>query len=149
LKKSVSIDIPVEIPLKKIIKKLGKKTEENKETKETGKRPDRKKKLLDRKDKQETVVKCCLNKFLSKAGDHKINLLDEIRKRIDAYSKREFIMSISLNLLLKELFDNEDILQVEIPDIFDTTFIRQLTLGTEQAQNTNTVVQKFYQEHHN
>lgn len=118
--------------------------------KETCSRPDRKQKLLNRKNEQETVIKCCLNKFLGKSGNNKISLLNEINKRINAYSKRQFLMSISLNLFLKELLNTkniENIVDIEIPDIFETTFIRQFILGTDSAQIPNPYITQFYNKH--
>jgi len=109
-------------------------------------RKDRKTKLEKRKNTQETVVKCCLKSLLK---DNKNILIEQIKSRVDSYSKRQCIASISLNYLLKEIFQdipNSELRNVEIPD-FNQTFMRQLLLGCKGCHVIEQYVESLYNRH--
>jgi hypothetical protein len=102
----------------------------------SGKREDVAKKKKDRLEKDQTVIKCYLSSLVV-SQDDKRDIINAIKQRVIAYSKRQVIASIGLNLLIKERFNNvslEDIKNVEFPDILNTTFIRQLLLGVKGAE---------------
>ena len=110
--------------------------------KNKGKRPDRRLKLLERKEYSETVVKCCLKKVLNGDQEQKLLVSNIIEKRIESVSKSTVLGSINLNRLLRELFHHvpdANIHQVEIPS-FDLTMIRQLMLGTEGCSAINPAI---------
>ena len=98
-------------------------------------RPDvaAKKKL--RKSNQEIVVKSALKKYIAGNKQIKDKICQAINSRVKAFSKRYFQGSMILSGLLKELYENVENLSsplpVQIPDIFDQTFVRTLMLGTE------------------
>ena len=124
--------------------------------KKVRKRPDRAEKLLERQVHNETVVKCALTRLL-RPSEHKQPLVDAIRNRVDAYSKRVHAASLGMNLLIKRAFRNakmHEFHNVKLPaDMFEQTFVRQLMLGTEDASDPyeeittmfrrNTVLSKF------
>ena len=148
-KKDKPLDTHLDKPLKKIIKKLNKEPVSENELDDDNipikkKRPDRKKKLLDRKDKSETVVKSSLLKYIQ--GDDKIKskVVNAIKDRVDVYSKRLNLASIALSGIIKELFDNDPEIQ-ELPDILDQTFIRQLILGTLDSKIPNQIIESYYE----
>lgn len=110
------------------------------------KRTDRSEKLKERKLFQETVVKSTLRKYV--CGEHKEAFIGAIQKRVASYSKALNIASISLMGLVKELFhETKDVADVEIPDIFDPTFVRQLILGPGEAKKPYKEVVDFYENH--
>ena len=118
------------------------------EAKEKNKRPDRQKKLQDRKNQVETVVKSALLKHLHGDGPTKTRIRDAIQDRVEAYSKRMNMASIILSGIIKELFHNvDDILTVDVPDITDQTFIRQTLLGTDEAQVPVTIIKSYFERH--
>ena len=115
----------------------------------TRKRADVALKRKERKNKDQKVVKCFLSSLLVNQ-DKKLQIIEAIKERVTALSKRQVIASISLNYLIKELFHNvplENIKDVAIPDILDTTFIRQLLLGTDGAHKPFTEIVQFYKRH--
>jgi len=97
------------------------------------KRPDRAKKLQDRKDKFETVVKASLRKLLCLDGPTKAKACQLIEKRVIECSKRTHNASLALNLLVRKWFDQKDAKKVIVPKFWDTTFVRQLFLGIQGA----------------
>lgn len=103
---------------------------------EKQKRSDRAKKLLERKTRCETAVKCCLRRRIHGDGETKDKVIEAIQERVLGYSKRVHLASIALNLLVRECFDgvpDDQIPLVYVPDFLEQTFIRQLLLGTEYA----------------
>jgi hypothetical protein len=111
-------------------------------------REDRSRKLKDRKNKNQRVIKCFLKTLIIK--ENKDEIVNSIKKRVASYSQRQVIASISLNLMIKELFQNvvlENIKNVDIPNILDTTFIRQLLLGTDESIKPSPHIIDFYQHH--
>ena len=100
------------------------------------KRNDRSEKLIAKKGLDEKVVKCSLSGLVLGDIDCKTKYLDAIEERVLVFSQRYHIASISLSLLVKELFDkvlDKDIKNVKIPFIFEPTFIRQLLVGTKES----------------
>jgi len=96
-------------------------------------RPDRAKKLKERKDLSETVVKCCLKKLLRSNKD---SILEAIKGRVESCSKRMYLGSLIMNLLLKETFDgvpDPELANHPVPVFLDHSFIRQAMVGTDGA----------------
>jgi hypothetical protein len=118
------------------------------EAKEKRKRPDRKKKLEDRKSQVETVVKSALLKYLNGDESTKAKTCKAIQERVVAYSQRINMASIVLSGILKTLFhDVEDVVSVDVPDITDQTFARQLLLGTTEANIPVAVIHQYFESH--
>ena len=114
------------------------------------KRIDRSQKLKDRKKKDQRVVKCYLQSLL--IGQDKSLLIDSIKQRVWAFSERQVIASYALNIFIKERFENillENLKNVEIPNILETTFIRQLLLGPEDANKPSPEIQSLFQRYPN
>jgi hypothetical protein len=122
---------------------------DNKDNPKTKRRKDFSDKKKERKNNDQKVVKC----FLQSAIIDKDNLdilVQNIEERVISFSKRQVVASIGLNFIIKELFNNvplEDIKYVQIPDILDVTFIRQLLLGTNSARIVAKEVQQLYELH--
>ena len=95
------------------------------------KRPDRAKKLQDKKGKSETVIKACLRKLLLFDEQKKATVCRLIEKRVVECSKRTHNASLALNLLVREWFHNKEVKNVVVPEFWDTTFVRQLMLGVQ------------------
>lgn len=107
------------------------------------KRADRSEKLKDRSNYKETVVKTALRKYL--CGEAKERVALAIAKRVESFSKAINLATIAQCGLLKELFDGQqDVKSVEIPDIFEATFIRQLMLGVEDAKKPFEEIQNYH-----
>ena len=93
-------------------------------------RPDRKKKMEERKGTKETVVKACLLKLITHPEKYKLR--DMFRKRIEVFSKRYQIASLCVLDFLQELVDSKDVSDIHIPNVlFNPTAIRTFMLGTE------------------
>ena len=110
-------------------------------------RNDRAEKLQMRKTHQETIVKCCLWKMLLGDMESRLALRYAITERVDSYSKRQVLASISLNYLVKELFHNvptNQLQDVEVPDICDQTIVRQLLVGPNDAVKPNTQIVNLF-----
>ena len=107
------------------------------------KRPDRKKKLQDRKYNIETVVKACLLKSLEEP-----KILEAIENRVRQFSESRKFACLSLSHYIKELFQGvEDLSTINITEeILDQTFIRQLMLGTSEAR-LPTLAKNILSEH--
>jgi hypothetical protein len=113
--------------------------------KEISKRPDRAKKLAERRITQETVVKCSIRKLLVPQSKQKV--MEAIHSRVAAYSKRMHIASLSMNLIIKELCEGVDtklLYDLHVPNIFSQTFIRQLMLGTKGTVLPQPEVETLY-----
>jgi hypothetical protein len=97
------------------------------------KRPDRARKKAERKLVSETVVKCCLKRLII---SNKPRVVEAIQDRVEACSKRTYIASVAINLVLKEAFNNvedSDLVNAVVPNVIDHTFVRQAMLGVEDA----------------
>ena len=92
------------------------------------KRPDRTTKLLARQTTSETVVKCSLKRLLVAPPGIKEAIVEAVEKRVVQCSMRTQNATVALNLLVRQLFDG--CADPQIPEFWDTTFIRQLLLGT-------------------
>lgn len=114
-------------------------------------RPGRAVKCKERWTTDETIVKCKLQTILaSREGEERIKFMDTIRSRVWAYSARYHIMSLAMNLYIRERFHgvkSNSLHVVVISEIFDQTFIRQMMLGTSDAQSPIPEVEEFYKRH--
>lgn len=108
------------------------------------KRLDRSEKLKERKLYRETIVKSALKKFVSGEADRKEALVSSIENRVSSFSKAINFASISLCGLLKEIFHEKDVETVEVPEVFDATFVRQLMLGTENAHKPFDEIREYH-----
>jgi hypothetical protein len=109
------------------------------------KRPDVAERIKARKLLQETVVKCSLKKLL--LGNEKKKIVKAIENRVQSCSHRYHRASIALNLLVRQLFDGqENVNDVQVPEFWDTTFVRQLMLGTEDAHAKNPFITTLFKE---
>ena len=100
------------------------------------KRPDRTSKLKQRGETEETVVKCSLNRLIQE--DLKDKISAAIQKRVKECSERLNYGSISINLLIRKLFDGvEDVADVELPEFWDQTFVRQALIGLSFSSMTS------------
>jgi hypothetical protein len=118
------------------------------ESTEKRKRPDRQKKLEGRKSNVETVVKSALLKYLHGDKITKENACKAIQERVVAYSQRMNMASIVLSGILKTLFhDVDDVVSVDVPDITDQTFARQLLLGTTDAKIPIAIIHQYFESH--
>ncbi len=97
-----------------------------------GKRPDKKEKLLNRKNITETVVKCALSGSIRcNELDSKSTIIDAINKRVYNYSRRVHAATLALSYIVKKQFDHvNDVTTVDTIDVWNTTLLRQLMLGT-------------------
>jgi hypothetical protein len=113
---------------------------------ETRKRPDRALKLILNKGTSETVIKASLKRLL--VGQDKQLYCQAIEKRVQECSKRTRRASVLLNLLIRKLFhDKENVSDVQIPEFWDQTFIRQLMLGIEDAQKPFHEIVQLFEEY--
>jgi hypothetical protein len=97
-------------------------------------RPDRVEKLKKRQTTQTTTVKSALQRYIHCSKEQVLKIKTAIDARVEAYSKQIVSGSIALAGIVKERFAVEaDPLAVDVNDIFDQTFIRQLLVGTEDA----------------
>ena len=100
------------------------------------KRPDRAAKLQERRSGEETVVKCTLGRVIDDK-DNKDAVVKVIQERVDSVSKRTYLASVAVNRILKKAFDgisDADLHTVDVPSV-DQNFIRQLMVGSRQANN--------------
>ena len=112
------------------------------------KRPDRSKKLLERRKQIEYVIKASLKGSLQGSEDERNALQTIFKLWSDSYSQRVNFASRALTLLLKECFDGcKDFKNVRIPNILDQTFIRQMMLGTEDAVKPIKTVASFFERY--
>lgn len=115
--------------------------------KERAKRPDRAVKLEARKTNKETVVKAAVRSLLHGDDDVKDKIVIAFNERVAAYSKRANLASLALSHIIKRTFEGiHDVTTVQLPEIVDVTFIRQLLLGTEGAQEPSEIIRDFYDE---
>ena len=97
-------------------------------------REDRAAKIQRRKFESETVVKCTLKGALLLQGNVRAKFLKAVKSRVQACSIRVCNASVAINLLLHNKFDGkDDVTNVNVPEFWDDTFIRQMMLGTTGA----------------
>lgn len=101
-----------------------------------------------KKELEETVVKCSLKSIWACKDDDRNKLTNYIEKLVFAVSQHTYNMSLALNYLLVELFQvEEEIETVQVPELEDQTFIRQMMLGTSAARKPDPAIVDFYQRH--
>jgi len=111
------------------------------------KRPDVADKKRLRKECEEFVIKASLKKYLEKGQGYEA-FLSSLRQRINSVSKRTILASRALCCLVKELFDGQaDVSKVQVPNILDVTFFRQMMLGTEDCEKPYQVIEDFFKRH--
>lgn len=116
--------------------------------KSKSKRPDVKEKLQNRRILQETVVKCCLLKYLHGDDNLKASIVDAIDKRVLSYSQRYVVASLGYSFAIRRLFGESDVFDVDIPEgFFDQTFARQLMCGNEGVSVENILVNEFIEQY--
>lgn len=112
------------------------------------------------------TVKCALLSRIRCGLDPSLSLrvVNAIKSRVEAYSRRIVNGSLALNGIIRSLFkaDYQDnsmvdnfsaidfswILDVDLPqEIFTQTFIRQLLLGTESAKKPSPIIEQFHECH--
>lgn len=110
-------------------------------------RPDRALKLSRRSTTRETVVKCYLTSLIVD-NVNKRAIREAIDARVRSYAPRLRAASLGLNYIVKQAFDGvDDVLDVSVPErLFETTFVRQLMLGTADAVKPEVPVKKMHQE---
>jgi hypothetical protein len=119
----------------------------DRETKPIRKRPDRAEKFQKRKTMKETVIKMSLmGSLVFQQKYKKEKFLDAIENRVYAASQRTHLASVGLNYLVKKLFHEKNINEVDIPEFWNETFIRQFMLGTESAQKPFNCISQVHQE---
>jgi hypothetical protein len=107
-------------------------------------RSDRSQKLKNRKFFKETVVKAALLKHLHGTSEQKQKVVSAIKQRVKCFSKRLHMASLTLGGYVKQIFDGvEDVSKADAKDIFDTTFIRQVMVGVEDARRNFPRLQSF------
>jgi hypothetical protein len=117
---------------------------------EKKKRNDRAKKLQERKNEEEFVIKAALRGSLNGSEEQKNAFQKVIKEWSDSYSQRVNFTSRALNLMLKECFnDIKNFKDVKLPLFLDQTFIRQTMLGVEDAHKPFQFLESFYEKHLN
>ena len=113
-----------------------------------GSRPDVATRKRSRGENEEFVIKACLRKFMVGDKNTKDKIVRGIRNRVDAFSHRIVLASRALSRLVKTLFDGKnDLNEVQLPDIFNTSFMRQLMLGTVGCSKPFKSVQDYFMNH--
>lgn len=112
-------------------------------------RTDRAVKLKARKELQETVVKSCVRKHVRGDAEARSRVVEALRRRVDAFSRRISFASVALQGIVKEVFAGvDDVCAANVPpDIFEQTTMRQLILGTEDANLPSPTVTDFFARH--
>ena len=94
---------------------------------------------------KETVIKCCLMKYIRYADQGvRQKIQDAIHTRVQLYSQRVNLASIALMTYLKQEAGAGRPLS---EGIFSQTFMRQLLIGTNRAIVPNLDIQKLYESH--
>ena len=124
-------------------------------------RPDRKKKLQEKRFNDETVVKCCLGTLLRgptnidprpltnydmTSNNSVVKVRKAIDQLVDSFSKRMVLGSLNLNKLLQELFDGVptmELMDVKVPD-FTATMMGQLMTGLKGCSKIDPAIQSFF-----
>ena len=92
-----------------------------------------------RKRYNETCVKCCLQKMIRGDRRFKMELVDNIEKRVESYSLHMALGSRNLNGIVKQMF--KSVKDSELPtfnlpiDIFDQTVLRNIILNPQTIDN--------------
>jgi len=103
--------------------------------------------MQERRLYDEKVVKAGLLGYIK--DPYEQNLRDAIRNRVDSYSKSTVKASSGLMHSAREMYRDVTHMQtVEVPDeLFDTTFIRYLMLGTGEMRRENERVHALCQKY--
>ena len=111
-------------------------------------RNDRSEKLIERQELDLTVVKAALQKYIKGENSVVKRIVRCIKERVELLSVRTVEMSYALLGLTKELFDGVvDVTSVQLDDMFEQTFIRQLLLGAGGANDPAVRVVDYYIRH--
>ena len=122
-------------------------------------RPDRAEKIQRRKTLRMITIKCALRGCVRPTDvDVAGGMVNAIKKRVEAFSRRVVNASLAMSGIVKGLFgghldelergDLRWMANVPIPgEIFTQTFIRQLLLGTDKAKLPNQTVLRYHQVH--
>ena len=107
-------------------------------------RPDRVEKLANRKANYETVVKVSIGSLIKKNVPRltKEEICYEIEERVRQFSIKSHNAFLALNLIIRECYEQGN----DVPPFWDTTFLRQLHLGTEAAQIPFKEITKLFQD---
>jgi hypothetical protein len=105
------------------------------------KRPDRAKKIQERKNTSETVVKKCLRKAICD-NDNKDVVVEFIRQRVELCSKRVRSASLILNLLVQEVFDGLHS-HKNVTNVWNDTYVRNILLGTSNCPIVKNILKRF------
>ena len=107
-------------------------------------RPDRSKKLQNRRTTNESTVTLSFRSLIKNDIPEYIKkqICQEVEKRVNQFSFKNHNAYLALNLLVRECFEQHS----ELPCFWDQTFLRQLHLGTHGAQKPCIEITKLYQE---
>ena len=112
-------------------------------------RPDVADRLRRRRTENEVVVKSTLRKYLAaREEDTRTAVLLNLTKRVDAFSKRANAASLHMSSLVKGFFygvRNEELSDIDLPDLFDVTFVRQLFLGPDYANQPDPSILSYWE----
>jgi hypothetical protein len=108
-------------------------------------RPDRAEKLQDRKNNDETVVVMSLGSLFKPNVPESLKQIirQGIEKRVYEFSFNNHMASLALNLLVRECYEYDE----DLPCFWDPTFLRQLHLGTENAQAPDLDITLLFNEY--
>ena len=108
-------------------------------------RPDRAEKLQDRKNNDETVVVMSLGSFFKPNVPESLKekIRQGIEKRVYEFSFNNHMANLALNLLVRECYEYDE----DLPCFWDPTFLRQLHLGTENAQAPDLDITLLFNEY--
>ena len=101
---------------------------------EKRKRTDRSIKCTERKDKDLTVVKATLRRYLKGTNAFVDRFVEAVNSRVQLCSKNTVHASLSMAGIVKSLLDGQDVATAPLPpNLFEQTFSRQLMLGVDDA----------------
>jgi hypothetical protein len=110
-------------------------------------RPDRALKLQQRKTFKETVVKCSFGSVLVGSNEQKHDIVQAVDNRVISYSKRAVLATRTCNLLAKQAYQDVQTAASSPFACWDTTFIRQLLLGTQGCTVIDPCVPQVFADH--
>jgi hypothetical protein len=128
--KSIKKDKSTDIPKKKRVRK------------------DRKEKLERRRTHEERVVKSTLRRYVLGSNDIKDQVVGAIKDRVRAYSKRIVFASRKLLGFVRHSFHHRHVNDVDISNIFTQTFIYQLLVGLENADQPDALLEAYLEVMH-
>jgi hypothetical protein len=106
-------------------------------------RNDRKEKLERRKTYDERVVKSSLRRYILGSDDIKDQVVGAIKDRVQAYSKRIVFASRKLLGFVRHSFHYQNVNDVDISNVFTQTFIYQLLVGLENADQPDSSLKAY------